>query len=62
MSLAEEMKEVTFKVLELEGRYRLLHASVQGVIDAMVICSENNGALKVTADHLKEILEKDKLD
>tara|TARA_R110002020_G_scaffold173946_3_gene364943 strand:- start:509 stop:676 length:168 start_codon:yes stop_codon:yes gene_type:complete len=55
MSLAE-------KVLELEGKYRLLRASVEGVVAAIDSYSENDSVLKVTADHLKEILEKDKLD
>ena len=56
------MKSLAEQVLDLEGKYRLLHASVQGVIDAIDACSENNDALKITANHLKEILGMDKPD
>jgi hypothetical protein len=56
------MTSLAEQVLDLEGKYRLLRGSVEGVIVAIDACSENNGALKVTADHLKEILKMDKLD
>jgi regulator of replication initiation timing len=55
MSLAE-------KVLELEEKYLLLRASIQGVAIALEAHSSDNSALEITARQLKEILEKDKLD
>ena len=56
------MKSLAEQVLDLEGKYRLLRGSLEGVVVAIDACSENNDALKITANHLKEILGMDKPD
>ena len=51
------MKSLAEQVLELEGKYRLLRAGVEGVVLALDTYSKDNPSLKIVTDQLKEVLE-----